>query len=170
ICVCSYRSSVTATSDHPVSSGLPTLPMRRPGQDHRSGAVCARLPRAESAGRLDSLAPARDAILDTHGESSAPPSQWLLVAPPLRPCPPSPPSPPSPPPPQASGLGYHLDPAVPQFERFAGCPATTSALIQLRRKAGELSSQDFYNARVYHVINVVRKHKRGQLFIYDDWR
>ena len=57
--------------------------------------------------------------------------------------------------PQATGLGYHLDPAVPQFERFAGCPATTSALIQLRRKAGELSSQDFYNARVYHVINVV---------------
>jgi hypothetical protein len=70
--------------------------------------------------------------------------------------------------PQARGLGYHLDPAVPQFERFAGCPATASALIQLRRKAGELSSQDFYNARVYHVINVVRKHKSGQLFIYDD--
>ena len=57
--------------------------------------------------------------------------------------------------PQARGLGHHLDPAVPQFERFAGRPAAASALIQLRRKAGELSSQDFYNARVYHVINVV---------------
>ena len=57
--------------------------------------------------------------------------------------------------PQARSLGYHLDPAVPQFERFAGGPATASALIQLSRKAGELSSQDFDNARVYHVINVV---------------
>ncbi len=54
---------------------------------------------------------------------------------------------------QARGLGHHLDPAVPQFERFAGRPAAASALLQLRRKAGELSSQDFYNARVYHVIN-----------------
>lgn len=57
--------------------------------------------------------------------------------------------------PQARGLGHHLAPTVPQFERFAGCPATASALIQFRRQAGELSSQDFYNARVYHVINVV---------------
>jgi hypothetical protein len=57
--------------------------------------------------------------------------------------------------PQARSLGHHLDPAVPQFERFAGRPAAASALIQLRRKAGELSSQDFYDARVYHVINVV---------------
>jgi len=57
--------------------------------------------------------------------------------------------------PQACGLGHHLDPAVPQCERFAGRPAAASALIQLRRKAGELSSQDFYNARIYHVINVV---------------
>jgi hypothetical protein len=52
-------------------------------------------------------------------------------------------------------VGHDLDPAVPQFERFAGRPSAASALIQLRRKAGELSSQDFYNARVYHVINVV---------------
>ena len=57
--------------------------------------------------------------------------------------------------PQARGLGHRLDPAVTQFECFAGGPAATSALIQFRRKAGELSSQDFYNARVYHVINVV---------------
>jgi hypothetical protein len=70
--------------------------------------------------------------------------------------------------PQARGLGHHLDPAVPQFERFAGRPAAASALIQLRRKADELSSQDFYNARVYHVMNVVGIHKSGQLFIYDD--
>jgi hypothetical protein len=56
---------------------------------------------------------------------------------------------------QARGLGHHLDPTVPQFERFAGCPATASALIQFRRKAGKLSSQDFDHARVYHVINVV---------------
>ena len=57
--------------------------------------------------------------------------------------------------PQVRGLGHRLDPAVPQFERFAGRPAAASALMQLRRKAGELSSQDFYNARVYHGINVV---------------
>ena len=57
--------------------------------------------------------------------------------------------------PQARGLGHHLDPAVPQFERFAGRPAAASALIQLRLKAGEFSSQDFYNAHVYHGINVV---------------
>ena len=56
--------------------------------------------------------------------------------------------------PQARGLSHHLAPAVPQFERLAGRPAAASALIQLRRKAGDLSSQDFYNARVYHVINV----------------
>jgi hypothetical protein len=48
-----------------------------------------------------------------------------------------------------------MDPAVPQFERFAGRPAAASALIQFRRKAGELSAQDFYNARVYHGINIV---------------
>jgi hypothetical protein len=70
--------------------------------------------------------------------------------------------------PQARGLGHHLDPAVPQFERFAGRPAAASALIQLRLKAGELSSQDFYNVTVYHVIKVVQAHKIGQLFIYDD--
>ncbi len=57
--------------------------------------------------------------------------------------------------PQTRGVGHDLDPAVPQCERFAGRPSAASALIQLRRKAGELSSQDFYNARVYHVINVV---------------
>jgi len=57
--------------------------------------------------------------------------------------------------PQARGLGDHLDPAVPQCERFAGRPAAASALMQLRRKAGELSSQDFSKARVYHVINGV---------------
>src|SRR5438132_8609455 len=133
MCGCSYTSSATATSDRPGSSGPPTLPTRRPGQDHGSGAVCARLPRAKSAGRPASLAPARDAILDTH----------VLTPTANRPLP------------QACGLGHHLDPAVPQCERFAGRPAAASALIQLRRKAGELSSQDFYNARVYHVINVV---------------
>jgi len=35
--------------------------------------------------------------------------------------------------PQARGLGHHLDPAVPQFERFAGCPAAASTLRELRR-------------------------------------
>jgi hypothetical protein len=44
----------------------------------------------------------------------------------------------------------------------------TSTLIQLSLKAGELSSQDFYNVTVYHVIKVVQAHKIGQLFIYDD--
>ena len=53
--------------------------------------------------------------------------------------------------PPSPWLGPHLDPPVPQFERFAGRPTAASALIQLRLKAGELSSQDFYNARVYHV-------------------
>ena len=70
--------------------------------------------------------------------------------------------------PQACGLGHHLDPAVTQFECFAGRPVATSTLIQLRLKAGELSSQDFYNVTVYHVIKVVQAHKIGQLFIYDD--
>ena len=70
--------------------------------------------------------------------------------------------------PQARGLGHRLDPAVTQFECFAGGPAATSALIQFRRKAGELSSQDFYKVTVYHVIKVVQAHKIGQLFIYDD--
>jgi len=35
--------------------------------------------------------------------------------------------------PQARGLGHHRDPAVPQFERFAGCPAAASTLRELRR-------------------------------------
>jgi hypothetical protein len=70
--------------------------------------------------------------------------------------------------PQARGLGHRRDPAVTQFECFAGCPTATSSFMQLRPKAGELSSQDFYNASVYHVINVVQIHKTGQLFIYDD--
>ena len=56
--------------------------------------------------------------------------------------------------PQARSLGYHLDPAVPSFERFAGGPATASALLQLRRKAGEFASQDFDNVRLSHVINI----------------
>src|SRR5437588_13060530 len=77
MCGCSCRSSVMATSDHPGSSGLPKLPTRRPRQDHGSGAVCARLLGGECAAQPDSLGPARDAILDTHGESSAPPSPWL---------------------------------------------------------------------------------------------
>ena len=70
--------------------------------------------------------------------------------------------------PQARGLGRRLDPAVTQFECFAGCPTATSSFIQLRPKAGELSSQDFYNVSVYHVINVVQIHETGQLFIYGD--
>jgi len=70
--------------------------------------------------------------------------------------------------PQARGLGHHLDPAVTQFECFAGRPVATSTLIQLRLKAGELSSQDFYTVTVYHGIKVVQAHKIGQLFIYDD--
>src|SRR4029450_8343004 len=53
-------------------------------------------------------------------------------------------------------------------ECFAGRPVATSTLIQLSLKAGELSSQDFYNVTVYHVIKVVQAHKIGQLFIYDD--
>jgi hypothetical protein len=57
---------------------------------------------------------------------------------------------------------------MPQLERFAGGPAATPALIQLRRKAGELSSQYFYNGVIYHGIKVVQAHKIGQLFIYDD--
>src|SRR6266446_5574967 len=70
--------------------------------------------------------------------------------------------------PEARGLGHGLDPTVPQLESFAGGPAATPALIQLRRKAGELSSQHFYNVVIYHVIKVVQAHKIGQLFIYDD--
>ena len=69
--------------------------------------------------------------------------------------------------PQARGLGHRLDPAVTQLECFAGCPAATSALIQLRLNAGELSSQDFYHVIGYHVIKVVQVHQIGQLFIYD---
>ena len=55
-----------------------------------------------------------------------------------------------------------------QFECFAGSPAAPATLIQLRLKASELSSQDFYQVTVYHVIRVVQAHKIGQLFIYDD--
>jgi hypothetical protein len=70
--------------------------------------------------------------------------------------------------PQARGLGHRLQPAVPQFEGFAGRPAAPSSLIEIRLKAGELSSEDFDNASVYHVINVVQIDEIGQLFIYDD--
>src|SRR5438132_1777256 len=72
--------------------------------------------------------------------------------------------------PQARGLGHRLQPAVPQFEGFAGRPAAPSSLIEIRLKAGELSSEDFDNASVYHVINVVQIDEIGQLFIYDDIR
>src|SRR5260370_78878 len=72
--------------------------------------------------------------------------------------------------PQARGLGHRLQPAVPQFEGFAGRPAAPSSLIEIRLKAGELSSEDFDNASVYHVINVVQIDEIGQLFIYDDRR
>src|SRR5437879_13760 len=112
--VYSCRASVTATSARPGSSGPPTLPRRRPRQDHGSGAGCARLP------------PAR-------------------------------------------GLGHRRQPAVPQFEGFAGRPAAPSSLIEIRLKAGELSSEDFDNASVYHVINGVQIDEIGQLFIYDDY-
>src|SRR5205807_6661830 len=71
--------------------------------------------------------------------------------------------------PQARGLGHRLQPAVPQFEGFAGRPAAPSSLIEIRLKAGELSSEDFDNASVYHVINVVQIDEIGQLFIYDDY-
>src|SRR3989442_2465354 len=71
--------------------------------------------------------------------------------------------------PQARGLGHRLQPAVPQFEGFAGRPAAPSSLIEIRLKAGELSSEDFDNARVYHVINVVQIDEIGQLFIFDDF-
>ena len=57
---------------------------------------------------------------------------------------------------------------MPQLERFAGGPAATPVLIQFRRKAGELSSQYFYNVVIYHGIKVVQVHQIGQLFIYDD--
>ena len=40
--------------------------------------------------------------------------------------------------------------------------------MQRRRKAGALSSQDFSDARVEHVIKGVCIHKSGPLFIYDD--
>jgi hypothetical protein len=70
--------------------------------------------------------------------------------------------------PQARGFGHRLDPAVPQFERFTGRPTAASALIEFRLKTGKFSSQEFYNTRVYHVMNVVQMHKIGQLFIYDD--
>jgi hypothetical protein len=72
--------------------------------------------------------------------------------------------------PHACGLGHRLHPAVPPFEGFAGCPVPTSALIELRHKTGEVSSQDCSNATVYQVTNVLRMHKIGQLFIYDDLR
>jgi hypothetical protein len=55
-----------------------------------------------------------------------------------------------------------------QLERFAGGPAATPTLIQLRRKAGELPSQHFYNVVIYHGIKVGQAHKIGQLFIYGD--
>ena len=71
--------------------------------------------------------------------------------------------------PQACGLGHRLQPAVPQFEGFAGRPAAPPSLIEIRLKTDELSSEDFYNARVYHVITVVQIDKTGQLFIYDDY-
>src|SRR5439155_10948468 len=102
-----------ATSDHPGSSGLPKLPTRRPRQDHGSGAVCARLLGGECAAQPDSLGSARDAILDTHGESSAP---------------------------QAPGMGHPPYPCVPQFDRFACCPTAAVMLSELRRYVGELSS------------------------------
>src|SRR4029453_5838981 len=35
--------------------------------------------------------------------------------------------------PQACGLGHHLDPAVPQFDCFAGPPVATSLAAQWRR-------------------------------------
>ena len=70
--------------------------------------------------------------------------------------------------PQTRGLGHRLDPAVTQCECCAGGPAATSTFIQCRRKAGELSSQDFSHVTVYHVIKGVQAHKIGQLFIYDD--
>jgi hypothetical protein len=41
---------------------------------------------------------------------------------------------------QACGLGYGLDPAVSQFEGFAGGPVPTSSLIEFRRKMGEFSA------------------------------
>jgi hypothetical protein len=55
-----------------------------------------------------------------------------------------------------------------QLERFAGGPAATPTLIQLRRQAGELPSQHFYNVVIYHGIKVGQAHKIGQLFIYGD--
>jgi hypothetical protein len=69
---------------------------------------------------------------------------------------------------QTRDLGHRLDSAMTQFECFAGCPAATSALTEFRLKAGELSSQHFYNVFVYHGIKVVQAYKIGQLFIYDD--
>src|SRR6266446_10148145 len=54
------------------------------------------------------------------------------------------------------------------LERFAGGPAATPTLIQLRRQAGELPAQHFYNVVIYHGIKVGQAHKIGQLFIYGD--
>src|SRR2546428_7667873 len=52
--------------------------------------------------------------------------------------------------PQARGLGHRLQPAVPQFEGFAGRPAAPSSLIEIRLKAGGLSSEDFDKAPVHY--------------------
>src|SRR6266446_1277208 len=77
MCVCFCRSSAMATSDRHVSSGPPTLPTRRPTQDHGSGALGARRLPAASAGGQVAPAQEGDAPLDTRDAPSVPLGPWL---------------------------------------------------------------------------------------------
>jgi hypothetical protein len=55
---------------------------------------------------------------------------------------------------------------MPQFQRFAGRPATTSSFVQLRLDAVELPPEAIDNSNLNHAFIMTQTKKNGQLFIY----
>jgi hypothetical protein len=68
---------------------------------------------------------------------------------------------------QTRRLRHGLNPTIPQFQRFAGRPKTTSPFVQFRPQAVEFPPQAIDNGTLNHdFIMMTQGNKNGQLFIY----